>query len=321
MVHFEGEHFTGLARWLTVPNSTITLWMCPKSQIDGQNHKNTGIRRKIFHKRPSRRADLGTLRMDDHWPVRNVFYERLRCWHLAWDSKLLSWQFDNTSTFWNKKKSYRLFLWLISSKKYEKKFQCRNRHPPKSSNSFQETCRGPIPVWDKKGMYKFSQKCTKRPKNCTKFGCALIVLSATKVCVFCNFWDTIAQLWFFYWNLEELQDPWWRIWSLNDSAIFGIHNTSQKKGRKFFCLPLPPIFNLRWLECLEIPTIVTKEGYYVFSLLYPPIFTSDDLNVWNSSNNSAELACFEPISLVFCSWTQKFYWGVSLKVWKRKNTL
>ena len=42
------------------------------------------------------------------------------------------------------------------------------------------------------GMYKFSQKCTKRPKNCTKFGCALIVLSATKVCVFCNFWDTIA---------------------------------------------------------------------------------------------------------------------------------
>ena len=173
----------------------------------------------------------------------------------------------------------------------------------------------------KKGMCKFSQKCTKRPKNCTKFGCALIVLSATKVCVFCNFWDTIAQLWFFYWNLKELQDPWWRIWSLNDSAIFGIHNTSQKKDRKFFCLPLPPIFNLRWLECLEIPTIVTKEGYYFFSLLYPPIFTSDDLNVWNSSNNSAELACFEPISLVFCSWTQKFYWGVSLKVWKRKNTL
>ena len=125
----------------------------------------------------------------------------------------------------------------------------------------------------------------------------------------------------FYWNLKELQDPWWRIWSLNDSAIFGIHSTSQKKDRKFFCLPLPPISNLRWFECLEIPTIVTKEGYHFFSLLYPPIFTSDDLNVWNSSNNSAELACFEPISLVFCSWTQKFYWGVSLKVWKRKNTL
>ena len=30
--------------------------MCPKSQIDGQNHKNTGVRRAIFHKRPSRRA-------------------------------------------------------------------------------------------------------------------------------------------------------------------------------------------------------------------------------------------------------------------------
>ena len=205
MDHFEGEHFTGLARWLTVPNSTITLWMCPKLQIDGQNHKNTGIRRKIFHKHPSRRADLGTLRMDDHWPVRNVFYERLRCWHLAWDSKLLSWHFDNTSIFWNKKKSYRLFLWLIPSKKYEKKFQCRNRHPPKSSNSFQETCRGPIHVWDKKGMYKFSQKCTKRPKNCTKFGYALIVLSATKVCIFCNFWDTIAHiLWFFLLKSERI---------------------------------------------------------------------------------------------------------------------
>ena len=168
--------------------------------------------------------------MDDHWPVRNVFYERLRCWHLAWDSKLLSWQFDNTSIFWNKKKSYRLFLWLIPSKKYEKKFQCRNRHPPKSSNSF----------------------------------------------------------------------PWWRIWSLNDSAIFGIHNTSQKKRKIFFYLPVPPNFNLRWFECLDIPaTIVTKERSNFLSLLYLPIFTSDDLNVWNSSNNGAELACFEPISLVF----------------------
>ena len=30
--------------------------MCTKSQKDGQNHKNTGVRRAIFHKRPSRRA-------------------------------------------------------------------------------------------------------------------------------------------------------------------------------------------------------------------------------------------------------------------------
>ena len=30
--------------------------MCPKSQIDGQNHKNTGVIRAIFPKRPSRRA-------------------------------------------------------------------------------------------------------------------------------------------------------------------------------------------------------------------------------------------------------------------------
>ena len=33
MVHFEGEHFTGLARWLTVPNSTITLWTCPERPV------------------------------------------------------------------------------------------------------------------------------------------------------------------------------------------------------------------------------------------------------------------------------------------------
>ena len=45
--------FTGLAHGLTVPNSTITLWMCTKSQKDGQNDKNTGIRRAIFHKCPS----------------------------------------------------------------------------------------------------------------------------------------------------------------------------------------------------------------------------------------------------------------------------
>ena len=45
-VHF--VQFTGLAHGLTVPNSTITSWMCTKSQIDGQNHKNTGVRRAIF---------------------------------------------------------------------------------------------------------------------------------------------------------------------------------------------------------------------------------------------------------------------------------
>ena len=163
-------------------------------------------------------------------------------------------------------------------------------------------------------MYKFSQKCTKRPKNCTKFGYALIVLSATKVCIFCNFWHTIAHiLGFFYWNLKELQDPWWRIWPLNDSAIFGIHSTSQKKERKFFCLPLPPISNLRWFECLEIPTIVTKEGYYFFSLLYQPIFTSDDLNVWNSSNNSAEWLVLNLYPLYFAVGLRNFIEG---SVWK-----
>ena len=33
-----------------------TLWTCPKSHIDGQNHKNTCFRRAIFHKCTSRRA-------------------------------------------------------------------------------------------------------------------------------------------------------------------------------------------------------------------------------------------------------------------------
>ena len=33
-----------------LPNSSIALWMCTKSQKDGQNHENTGIKRAIFHK-------------------------------------------------------------------------------------------------------------------------------------------------------------------------------------------------------------------------------------------------------------------------------
>ena len=158
--------------------------------------------------------------MDDHWPVRNVFYERLRCWHLAWDSKLLSWQFDNTSIFWNKKKSYRLFLWLIPSKKYEKKFQCQNRHPPKSSNSFQATCRGPIHVWDKKGMYKFSQKCTKGLKNVQNLDARLFILwFLRQKCAYFAIFET------------QLRDG--EFDHQKDSAIFGIHNTSQTKVNSF----------------------------------------------------------------------------------------
>ena len=71
-----------------------------------------------------------------------------------------------------------------------------------------------------------------------------------------------------------------------DSAIFRIHNTSQIKVR-IFSLPRSPIFNLRWFECLKIPvTMFTEEWLNFFSLLHPPIFTSDDLNVWNFSNNA-----------------------------------
>ena len=47
--------------------------MCTKSQKDGQNHKNTGVRRAIFHKRPSRRARpskdgrLGKVKIVSFW--------------------------------------------------------------------------------------------------------------------------------------------------------------------------------------------------------------------------------------------------------------
>ena len=197
MDHFEGEHFTGLARWLTVPNSTITLWMCPKLQIDGQNHKNTGIRRKIFHKRPSRRADLGTLRMDDHWPVRNVFYERLRCWHLAWDSKLLSWQFYNTSIFWNKKNPTGCFCDLYPLKSMRKSFSVRTDIPQK------------VPIVFKKRagdlfMFEIKKECTNFLRNVQKGlkivqnldtrllcflrqKCAYFAIFGTQLHIYCDF--------------------------------------------------------------------------------------------------------------------------------------
>ena len=35
---------------ICLPNSSIALWMCTKSQKDGQNHENTGIKRAIFQK-------------------------------------------------------------------------------------------------------------------------------------------------------------------------------------------------------------------------------------------------------------------------------
>ena len=135
--------------------------------------------------------------------------------------------------------------------------------------------------------------------------CAYFAIFGTQLRVYCDFP-----------KIESITGSMMENLITKSSAIFEIHNTSQKLE------VVLPIFNLRWFDCLKIPaTMVTEERSNFFSLLYPPIFTSDDLNVWNSSNNSAELACFEPISLVFCSWTQKFYWGVSLKVWKRKYTL
>ena len=46
-----------VATWFTLLNSSLTLWTCTKSQKDGQNHKNTGVRRAFSHKCPSRRAN------------------------------------------------------------------------------------------------------------------------------------------------------------------------------------------------------------------------------------------------------------------------
>ena len=37
-------------------NSSIALWMCTKSHKSGQNHKNPGVIRAIFHNRPDIRA-------------------------------------------------------------------------------------------------------------------------------------------------------------------------------------------------------------------------------------------------------------------------
>ena len=177
----------------------------------------------------------------------------------------------------------------------------------------------------------------KRPQKCTKFGCALFVIFATKLCIFCIFCDTIARiLWFshssfsvaavatheqfkelnlqhsrevfiyfgktqtliciiqyiqrdiyfnkitnfgffcssfsnfFCWvitafliSVKELQDPWWRISSLKDSATFGIHNTSQKKDG---------FLNPRWFECLEIPATMVLS--WLVLNLYPLYFFS-----------------------------------------------
>ena len=57
-----------VATWFNLLNSSLTLWTCTKSQKDGQNCKNTGVRRAILPKCPSRRANQS-------------FYGRL--WHTA----------------------------------------------------------------------------------------------------------------------------------------------------------------------------------------------------------------------------------------------
>ena len=46
-----------VATWFNLLNSSLTLWTCTKSQKDGQNCKNTGVRRAILPKCPSRRAN------------------------------------------------------------------------------------------------------------------------------------------------------------------------------------------------------------------------------------------------------------------------
>ena len=148
-------------------------------------------------------------------------------------------------------------------------------------------------------MYKFSQKCTKGLKNVQNLDARLLwflrqkrayfAIFGTQLRVYCDFpkSERITGS-----MMENLITKWFsNIW--NSQYI-----TEERKI--FFYLPVPPNFNLRWFECLDIPaTIVTKERSNFLSLLYLPIFTSDDLNVQNSGNNGAELACFEPISLVF----------------------
>ena len=89
---------------------------------------------------------------------------------------------------------------------------------------------------DKKWNVQIFLEMYIRPKKCTKFGCALIVILRQR-CAYFAIFETQLRI-----NGEFDHQK--------DSAIFGIHNTSQTKVR-IFSLPRSPIFNLRWFECLK----------------------------------------------------------------------
>ena len=85
--------------------------------------------------------------------------------------------------------------------------------------------------------------------------CAYFAIFGTQLHIYCDFLLKSES--------KELQDPWWRISSLKDSATFGIHNTSQKKDG---------FLNPRWFECLEIPATMMLS--WLVLNLYPLYFFS-----------------------------------------------
>ena len=61
-----------------------TLWTCPKSHIDGQNHKNTCFRQAIFHKRPSRRARPSIVGPLGHTAILSILFFHEKVTFFGW---------------------------------------------------------------------------------------------------------------------------------------------------------------------------------------------------------------------------------------------
>ena len=84
--HFLKVHSL-VATWFNLLNSSLTLWTCTKSQKDGQNCKNTGVRRAILPKCPSRRANPSLDGRLWHTGFRDFFgtkFFRDRFWDFFW---------------------------------------------------------------------------------------------------------------------------------------------------------------------------------------------------------------------------------------------
>ena len=73
--------------WPVCQTAQYCSWTCPKLQIDGQNHKNTGVKRAIFHKRPSKDRRVGNTGPQVYVPGSNKNTNSV----LNNDKKILLW--------------------------------------------------------------------------------------------------------------------------------------------------------------------------------------------------------------------------------------